>query len=46
MPWLASIFVGKPLNIAVVAAVFLAGYAGLRVSAGGAFEQSRRINAR
>lgn len=43
MQWLASIFVGKPLNIAVVAAVFLAGYAGLRASAAGAGRHPRML---
>lgn len=43
MQWLASIFVGKPLNIAVVAAVFLAGYLGLRVSSGGAGRHPRML---
>ena len=32
MQWLTPLFVGRPLSIAVIAAVFLAGYAGLRAT--------------
>jgi hypothetical protein len=43
MQWLASIFVGKPFNIAMIAAVFLAGHVGLRASATGAARHSRML---
>lgn len=43
MQWLASIVVGRPLNIAVIAAVFLAGYVGLRASAAGAARHPRML---
>jgi hypothetical protein len=35
MEWIASLFVQRPLNILVVAGVFLVGFIGLRASAWG-----------
>jgi hypothetical protein len=43
MQWLASIFVGRPLNIALVGAVFLAWHAALRVRAAGAGRPPRML---
>jgi hypothetical protein len=43
MQWVASVFVGKPLNVAVIAAVFLAGHVALRASAAGAARRPRML---
>ena len=43
MESLGSLFVGKPLNILVVAVVFLAGYLGLRFTALGIARHPRRL---
>jgi hypothetical protein len=43
MQWLASVFVGRPLNIALVGAVFLAAYAVVGVRATGAGRPSRML---
>ena len=41
--WLASLFVGKPLNIAAVAAVLFVGFLALRASALGATRHPRML---
>lgn len=43
MQWFASVFVGKPLTIAIVAAVFFAGSLALRVSASSAARHPRML---
>ena len=43
MEYLASLFVGKPLNLLVVTALFLAGYLVLRVRALGAGRRPRPL---
>jgi len=43
MAWLASLFVGKPLNIVAVAAVLFVGFLVLRASAFGASRHYRAL---
>ena len=43
MEWLASLFVGKPLNIAAVGAAFVVGFLGLRASVFGGSRHPRAL---